>query len=344
MWLIYKLLGDYGWSLILFTVLMQLAMLPLTINQKKSMAKNTALQPQLENLRKKYANNPNKLNEEQQKIYEENGHSMTSGCMGMLIQFPVLFGLMDVIYRPLTHIVRISKDVISAGIDIAGTIGTVIDPKNTYRELMLIGQIKADPSAFSALGADNLEKIIGLNLTIFGLDSTVMPEFGFNLLAILPIISALTSMLQMIYNQRIAAKSAPDGKAPGGSGMMMTLLLSPLMSLVFAYQFPIGVTVYWIIRNVIMFIQEIILNRVMPQEKLVREATVEMEEHRKKYLGRQKKEHVVKIEDESGKTIEKKVSQKEYDKRKLAEARLRDAVKYGYAQNADDGEENGKKK
>lgn len=338
LWLIYRIFGDYGWSIILFTLLMQFVMLPLTIRQKKSMAQNTALQPQQENLRKKYANNTTKLNEEQQKLFEETGYNMTGGCLVPLLQLPIMFGLMDVIYRPLTHLVRLPKDVINAAIEIANTAGDAINIKNLQREIQLISQVRSNPSIFKDLDPSALDKIMNLDINIFGIDSTIIPKFGFTLIAMIPILSALTSIIQMLYNNHITKKSSPDGRtAMGGSGMAV-MLVGPIISLSIGYQFPIGLTIYWTIRNIITFLQELILNKIMPQEKLVKEAAIQMEEHRKKFLGRQKVERVVTVEDDSGKKSQKKVSQREYEKKKLVEARRRDAEKYGYK--LDDNDQN----
>lgn len=339
MWLIYKIVGDYGLSLILFTLIIQVAMLPLTIKQKKSMAKNTALMPQQEMLRKKYANNPQKLQEEQQKLFDESGYSMASGCLVPLIQFPILFGLTDVVYRPLTHIARIPKEIIDKALEIANSIGTNIDVKNLQREIMLISNIKSNPSAYSAIDSSSLDKILNLDLTIFGLDSTIIPKFGLTLIAMIPILSALVSVLQTLYNNYITRQSAPEG-APsmGGNTILMMMVLGPVMSLMIGYRFPIGVTISWTMRSIINFLQEVILNRFMPQWKLVEQAGVEMAEHRKKYLGKQKVERKVQVVNDKGETVEKKVSQREYEKRKLAEARLRDAEKYGYKLDSENNE------
>ena len=93
--LLYNLLHSYGWSLILFT---------LSIKQQKSSAKIAAIQPQMQEIQKMYAKNQQKMNEEMQKLYEREKYNPAGGCLPMLITFLVLFGLIDVIYNPMRHI------------------------------------------------------------------------------------------------------------------------------------------------------------------------------------------------------------------------------------------------
>ena len=113
---IYDLVGNYGVALIFFTLATKLLMMPLTVNQKKSMIRMNAFQPLINNIQKKYASDPAKQQEELARLQREHGFSMTSGCLPLLIQMPILFGLINVIYEPLTHLAGISKEAIEAAV------------------------------------------------------------------------------------------------------------------------------------------------------------------------------------------------------------------------------------
>ncbi|HEY8551907.1 MAG TPA: YidC/Oxa1 family membrane protein insertase [Thermaerobacter sp.] len=85
--------GSAGLSIILFTVLVRLVLLPLTFSQMRSMQRMQALQPEVERIQRRYRNNPQKANEAIMKLWRENNVNPASGCLPLLIQFPILYGL-----------------------------------------------------------------------------------------------------------------------------------------------------------------------------------------------------------------------------------------------------------
>ena len=121
MWLLYQVIRNYGIVLILFTILVKAALFPLSVKQQKSSAKMAIFQPKIAEIQKKYANNKQKQQEEMMKLYEAHGYNPMSGCLPLLIQFPILFGIIDVVYNPLTHILRIPKDTIASAVEILKT-------------------------------------------------------------------------------------------------------------------------------------------------------------------------------------------------------------------------------
>ena len=104
--LIYKLVQDYGVSIIILTLLIRLAMMPLYGKQMKYSAKMGELQPLVKDIQTKYATNREKMNEEMQKLYSEYDISPTSGCLPMLIQMPIIFGLFMLLRNPLTYMTQ----------------------------------------------------------------------------------------------------------------------------------------------------------------------------------------------------------------------------------------------
>ena len=111
---IYKLLPNYGWDIIPFTIVIRLLSIPLQLNQQKSMAKMSAFQPMLQEIQTKYKNKPEKQQEELLKLQQEYGYKPTAGCMPMLVNFLVMFGVIEVVYRPLQRIFHIGADPITA--------------------------------------------------------------------------------------------------------------------------------------------------------------------------------------------------------------------------------------
>ena len=111
---IYNLIPNYGWALIVFTLVVKLLLLPLGLKQQKSMTKMQAMQPKITALQEKYKNDQQKLSQETMKLYKEYGVSPMGGCLPMLIQLPILFALYRVLYRPLTYMLHMTDKAIGA--------------------------------------------------------------------------------------------------------------------------------------------------------------------------------------------------------------------------------------
>jgi len=336
MWLCYKVIPIYGVALIVFTIIMRAILIPFSIKQQKSMVKMQIFQPKMQEIQKKYANNREKMNEEMMKLYQEENYNPMSGCLPMVIQFPVLFGLIDVIYRPMTHILRFGSEIVNQAATIAAPLLNVAADtftKDYSSQLKIIGAVQQNPDAFSGIPGF-VEAVNTLNLNFLGIDLTQTPSVSqFNILWIIPILSGLTSVLMTIFTMKqTAAASAGNSSAAGMSKGMM--LMMPLMSVWFAFILPAGVGIYWIISNVLMAIQTFLLNKFMNPVKLAEQAREEMEIKREearqaKIEAKKQAREEAKARGENPEDIEKALSQKEINRIKLAEARRRMAEKYG---------------
>ncbi len=89
---------SYGWAIIAFTIAIKIVTLPLTLKQLQSTKAQQELQPKLRELQEKYGKDRQKLAEEQMKLYKESGVNPLGGCLPLLIQMPVLFGLYQALY------------------------------------------------------------------------------------------------------------------------------------------------------------------------------------------------------------------------------------------------------
>ena len=335
MFYINKVTNNYGLTLILFSVLVKVCMIPLGIQQQKGLISSARMQPKMKRLQKAYANNKQKYSEELQKLYNEEGFSPMSSCLPMLIQFPILFGMLDVIYSPIKHMVRLPKETIEKAIEIAtGLLGE--SGMNAYsKEISVLTAAKANPQPFiDGIGAEAAAAITNFDFTFFGLSlgeqPTLTPEgkpFGlYFVLLLIPILSGVTSFMMSAITKKTSAAST-DGQMAGMNNTMMIMM--PMMSIWIAFIVPAGVGIYWLISNVLSTIQSIVLNKIMnPAEEIAKAAA---EEERLKELERQEriekkkkaKEEGVKDANEAG------LSQKEINRRKLAAARKRDAERYG---------------
>lgn len=345
MWAMYQIIHSYGWAIILFTIVTKLLLIPLAIKQQKSTVKLQLIQPKMQEIQNKYKNNPQKMNEELQALYDRENYSMTAGCLPMLIQFPIIFGLLDVVYRPLTHLLHIPGDVMTKATEIAtGIIGSAATG-GYAPEISIFNSIKADPSAYAALGSEMLDKILAFDMHFLGLDLSIFPNqvihFGLsgealasllNPIILIPILSGGTALLMSLVTLRNTAATAGSN-----SSTTMMMLMMPLMSLWFTFMVPAGAGLYWTISNVVAVAQTMVMNHFWNPKEIAEKMKVEEEARKEKE--RQEKIEAKKRAKEQGKAdAEAALSKKEQDRRRLAEARRRNAEKYGdtYVEVTDD--------
>lgn len=336
MWLLYQVIPVYGIALVLFTVIMRAALVPVAIKQQKSMVKMQLYQPRIQEIQKKYANNREKMSEEMSKLYAEEGYNPMIGCLPMLIQLPIIFGLYDVIQRPLTHLLHVSGDVITKATEIASQLMNLDLTRDMSSQIKIISIVGNNPDAFAGLG-DFVSKVQSLKFNIGPIDLTQMPQWGdfFQPIWIIPVLSFATSLLLSMFSMRQTAATAGENNPANGmtKGMM---LMMPLMSGYFAVILPAGLGVYWILSNLLMAVQTALLNKYMNPRELAAKAKEEYEAKREQE--RKEKIEAKKRARENGEDLDKAMSQKEINRIKLAAARKRDAEKYGeeYVEVTDD--------
>ncbi|MBR2453114.1 MAG: YidC/Oxa1 family membrane protein insertase [Clostridia bacterium] len=105
--LFYRIIGNYGFAIILFTVFIKLLLFPLDLKQRRSMSKTQKIQPLLMEVQKKYANDKEKLNQETMMLYQKYGISPMSGCLPMIIQLPIIFALYWVVRKPIVYMMGV---------------------------------------------------------------------------------------------------------------------------------------------------------------------------------------------------------------------------------------------
>ena len=321
--LFYNVLQSYGWSLILFTVLVKLVMLPLSIKQQKASAKMAVIQPQVQELQKMYQKNPQKMNEELQHLYERENYNPAGGCLPMAVTFLVMFGLIDVIYNPIRHILGFDKAVIAQATEILKGLGTSFSQYSP--QTSIIASLQANPEAYAEMGQDFITKVQAFDLNFLGINLGETPTFALNILILIPILSGLTAFLMSWFSMK-NNPSAMEG--PGSGTMKFMMFFSPLMSLWIAFQVPAGVGMYWILSNVIMIIQTMVLNKYYNPKEMAEKAKQEAEARREKER-QERIEMKKKAREGDAAAKERAKTQKEINRQKLAAARKQDAEKYG---------------
>ena len=258
--LFYNLTNSYGVALILFTLVIKLIMLPFQMKSKKSMMRMSRVSGQMQELQKRYAKNQAKLQEEMQKLYEEEGVNPMSGCLWSLIPFPILIALYYIIRVPMRYFMGLSETVIAEITTLAGSLGfTVADGSQAYEQIYLAKFIHEHWAEF----AGKFDGLIDLNYSFLHIDLANRPSDLFSQFPgggwpvwgaiLLPIISAGIQFAMSFITMRT------NGSAPNGSTKTMMYMM-PLMTLWMGYILPSALCIYWIANSAFSLIQEVTLN------------------------------------------------------------------------------------
>lgn len=266
---------NYGIAILIFTIIIKILLMPLQIKQQRSMLKTQEIQPELQELQRTYANDRNKLAEEQQKLYAKHNISMTAGCLPMLIQFPLIMALYQIIRQPLTYISGLSSDAVSK---IAETLE--MSASNGYiDELALNNALIKDSSLLDKVG-EWIGKSDLINMNFLGIfDLGENPSFKPNEiidnpslyvpLLFIPILSFVSAILlqklSMARNNQNKKKEEQKKEGMNMANGMMKVM--PLLSLVIAFTVPAGLGLYWTISNVLSIGQMALINRILAKQK-----------------------------------------------------------------------------
>ena len=319
---IYNLLPNYGWDIILFTLLINIVKIPLQLSQQKSMAKMSAFQPMLQEIQTKYKDKPEKQQEEMLKLQQDYGYKPTAGCVPMLLNFLVIFGVIGVVYNPLERIFHISAAALASAGEALTTAGVSFTA--ITRDTNIIAQVVAGNSGvIGCFSADQIATIteFSQHMNFLGIDLTRIPQIGLSLDLVLPLLSVVT----MFLSTHISMKAS--GQQMQGS-MKETMYLMQLMYLFFCFTYPLAFSLYYVISNIVMTVQTQVMRKIYDPEKMRKEVEAQIEEKRKQQK-RGVKSTTVKVTDpKTGKTVEKNLSASEMNKRRLEYARKLDAERY----------------
>ena len=316
---IYRFIPNYGWALIVFTLLVNLVLLPLRIKQQKSTARMSAFQPKMQEIQKKYAKDKNRQQEELMKFQQEYGFSMTAGCMPMALNFLFIFGIIEVVYRPLQYILGVSQDVIAQMVEIANsTLGESLIATDYRVQSALINLVKSNGEAFSSVLGDKLADVQNFQMMFFGIDLGQTPLSSWpSIASIIPILSVVTMIIVQVITMKMS------GQEMSGSMKALPWIMSIMFGYI-AFTIPTGFSLYYTVSNIASFIQSLIAKRIYDPEKVKAQVEAEIEAKR----AEKKKKKQVKIKSESGETVMKEVSEAELARIRLARARAIDEERY----------------
>ncbi len=263
---IYEFVQNYGWTLVIVTVLINLITIPLTIISQKSAAKTQQLQPLLAELQKKYANDKEKLNTEMQKLYTKYNINPMAGCLPMIVQLLVLFGFIRVVYDPLKYLLQLSSEQIEAVKQAvestAAAAGETLSKTAMNYQVQLCGL----PGASEAIESFGKTSI---NFNFLGIDLTKMlkSNMGDIRIWIIPVLAVLATILSSVVTKKLMPKNDNGANNQASAMSNSMVMIMPVMTAYFTFVMPIGMSLYWFTSTAVNIIKQIITNIVIKKHQ-----------------------------------------------------------------------------
>ncbi|MBO4684116.1 MAG: membrane protein insertase YidC [Desulfovibrio sp.] len=274
-WL-YSLTNSYGWALILFALVVNLVLAPFMAKSKKSMMRQTRLQPRISELQRRHEGNPQKLNEEMQKLYREEGVNPMSGCLWSLIPFPILIALYSVIRQPLTRMMFVSQDFVTTLQDFfveQGLYTVASGRASAYAEIELTKILHNNWELVQTGLADKLDpNLVNVDFSFLGLNLGDQPQWDFFMkgtwtwaaigLFLIPFISAALSWASMQISTKMNPQTAGPGAEQAQASMKTMNMIMPLTSIWICFVMPGAMGIYWIANSVFGIALDVVLTKI----------------------------------------------------------------------------------
>ncbi len=245
----YQIFHQYGAALILFTLLTKVVMFPISLLVQKNSIKMVKMKPQLDALRYQYVDDKDAFMEAQTALYKQERYSPMAGVWPLLLQLPIIFGLLDVVYKPLKHILHLSASLQQALVEkTASLLSTTVAELGTTAQLTVVETVRNTPEAFVNIpGADTaIQAIQEMRLDFFGIRLTQMPDAAvIDALFLVPVLAGLSALLMCWHQNKVNVLQIEQNKL---SQWGMTLFMIAFSSF-FAFIVPAAVGLYWTFGN-----------------------------------------------------------------------------------------------
>ena len=262
---LYNVFNNYGIAIIVFSILLRIILIPLTIKQQKTMKKSTIMQGKMQELQRKYRNNPEKLNQEMMEMYKKEKMSPFSGCLSSILQLVIILSVFWLVSQPLTYMKKIDKQIIE-------NYKTQIQEENdgkisTYPEIEIIEKKASE------------DENVRINMEFLGIDLSKVPTQSLNdwRVYIIPLLYVVTSFIsikittnsqkKLMNKNEIVMENGEERKPDELDSMQQMnntmLYMMPIMSISIAVIAPLGLALYWLVSNILMIAERLIINKVL---------------------------------------------------------------------------------
>ena len=291
---IYNFVNNYGLAMIIFTLVIKIVMLPLSIKQQRMLKKSNKLQEKMKVLQFKYKNDPDKLNREMMNLYKEEKMNPFSGCLSTIIQFILLISIFYMVRCPLTYMKKVDTESINSYVsqmqEDEKSVSAAYPEIDIIREVDYLKEKNPEDS--------NIDKL-SINMEFLGLDLSKIPQQNLTdwTVYIIPVLYIISSFVSIKLNNSMQKKASKnndsesviditeDSKkkedkknqlikveeegpaeeefdAMAQTNKMMSWMI-PIMSVSISIVAPLGLALYWLVNNITMIVERLVLNKII---------------------------------------------------------------------------------
>ena len=274
---IYELVKNYGLAIIILSILLKIVLLPLSIKQQKTMKKTAKIQEESTKIQEKYKNDQMKMNQEMMDLYKKENLSPFSGCLTSIIQIILLFAMFGLVRSPLTYMKKIDADTINNYVtEMKQEIGENSVSRN-YPQISILKYVNSHKTE---------EDPLYINMNFFGLDLSNIPQENWQewQVYIIPLLYVLTTMISMRLTTKMTSTNAKkediveikkdENKEKEIDAQDMTAQMNksmswfmPIMSVSISLIAPLGLALYWLVNNILMIAERLIINKFLESDK-----------------------------------------------------------------------------
>lgn len=278
----YRITNNYAIALILFAILVKLVLLPLSIRQQKSSVKQATLRPKERAIRKRYAGRTDQaaklqMATELQQMYRDEKYNVAGGCLPLLIQFPIIIILYNIVQRPLTHLsgltsaavegiqTRVLELVQSGTITVSG----LTEGSTAVSQIQATAAVRDNLSLFSEwVNADTILP----EFTLFGIDLSAVPTLTLSILVLFPLLAGAFQWLTSFVLRKLSpppsvtdenGEKSPEA-ASAESTMKIMNIAMPLLTVYIAFKLPAIMSLYWVYQSILGMASQALLYKLMP--------------------------------------------------------------------------------
>lgn len=264
---LYQLIQNYGWSIILFSIIVKVVLLPISINQQKTMKKTAKIQEEVKKLQIKNKNNPEALQRETMELYKREKMNPFGGCFSAIIQIILLFSVFYLVRCPLTYMKKVDPELIEK---YSTEISETEEKKDAYPEISIIREKASE------------DENVNINMEFLGLDLSSIPSRDISdwktyVIPVLYVISTFISMritTAMQKNQTTKKEEIEeegkekDSNEPNMEDIMKQTnrnmsYMMPILAVSISLVAPLGLALYWLANNILMILERLLLNKFM---------------------------------------------------------------------------------
>lgn len=269
--LLYELLKNYGFAIILFSIILKIILLPISIKQQKTLKKSTKIQEEVKTIQDKYKGNQEKINLEVMDLYKRENMSPFSGCLSAIVQIILLLSMFFLVRSPLTHMKKVEPELIEKYINQIKEDLPENQKNMAYPEIAVLKEIssKINDNNLDETQKEEYEKLY-INMDFLGLDLSNVPTQNMSnpTVFIIPILYVISSFISIKMTSNISQNKKEENKEPSemdavANANKTMMWFMPIMSISIALIAPLGLALYWLVNNILMIIERLILNKFL---------------------------------------------------------------------------------